>query len=463
MNAGLRILVVDDERLSRMTAVRQLTDAGYVAQSAPGGAEALAAFDGSDWDVVLCDLRMPGMDGIELLRRLRREQPDVDVLLMTAYATVETAVEAMQAGAADYLTKPFRFHELDHRLGRLAELRRYRREVASLRALLDAGDDEMGLVGTSPPMRAVRERIHAFAAHEAPVLVTGETGTGKEVISRALHRLGKRADGPFVPVACGAIPGSLAESELFGHERGAFTGATSRRLGAFERADGGTLLLDDIDDLPLDLQAALLRVLQEGTLLRVGGSREIRVDVRVVATTKVDLAAAAAVNRFRDDLYYRLRVLEVHLPPLRERGGDVLLLAQHFLDRLAQRGGAALSLSAAAAAALTAYPWPGNVRELSHAIEAITAICRSGQVRVEHLPGFLVRQSDGPPGAGIVRLDLRGVEVAPLIEILADVEARLFAWALQRADGKQTRAAELLAVPRTTFQSRLGKLPDAPR
>ncbi len=456
---ALRVLVVDDERLSRETTARQLRAAGYEAQACADGATAEAALEGGPWDVVLCDIRMPGMDGIELLRRTRRRHPDVDVLLMTAYGTVESAVEAMREGAADYLTKPFHFRELAHRLEKLRELRGARRQVENLRALVgldDGGEASLGIVGADPAVALVRRRIQAFAGHDAPVLITGETGTGKEVVARALHEAGPRAGGPFVAVGCGAIPESLAESELFGHERGAFTGATARRKGAFERAHRGTLLLDDVDDLPLPLQAALLRVLQEGTFTRVGGAVEQRVDVRVVATTKVDLAALARAGRFRDDLYYRLRGLELRLPPLRERGEDVLLLARHFLRLRDVRCG----LTPGVAKILRRYPWPGNVRELRHAIDAAIVLCDGDGIREEFLPDFLLRSGAAERGAAseVVELHLDGVERVALTELVEGVERQLFQWALVKAEGSQTRAAALLGLARTTFQSRLDRL-----
>ncbi|GMV42782.1 MAG: sigma-54-dependent Fis family transcriptional regulator [Myxococcales bacterium] len=448
----LRVLVVDDERLSRVTTTRQLQDAGFVADGVDNGYQALEALHGRGFDVVLCDLRMPGLDGIEVLERVRAEMPDVDVLLMTAYGTVETAVKAMQLGAADYLTKPFHFKHLEHRLGKLAELRMYRREVSRLEAML--GDDEAfgGIVGRSPGMVEVAGRIRTFTEWSAPVLITGETGTGKELVSRALHALSARARRPFVPVPCGAIPETLAESELFGHEKGAFTGATGQRHGAFERAHGGTLLLDDVDDLPPTIQVKLLRVLQEGTFVRVGGSRETHVDVRVIATTKVELAERVGAGAFRADLFYRLRGLSVHIPPLRERGEDLLLLAATFLRRSAEGAGRRLALSPEAAAVLRSYPWPGNVRELRHAMESCCLVCPGPEVLPAHLPEFL---RDGEGGEELFTLRLAGRESVAFADVVHRFEDQLIRWAMERAGGQQTRAAELLGLPRTTFQSKL--------
>ena len=455
-NGSLAVLIVDDERLSRVTTARQLSDAGYTAMAVASGEAALGELAAGAWDVVLTDLRMPGIDGIALLERVVRDYPGTDVILMTAFATVDTAVRALKNGAADYLTKPFHFDALHHRLKRLAQVRKYRSEVASLRARLAAHDESHGLIGTSTALRRAVRQVQTFAPHDAPVLITGETGTGKEVVARALHKLSRRETGPFVAIACGAIPSTLAESELFGHERGAFTGASTRRAGAFERADGGTLLLDDVDDLPLEIQASLLRVLQDGGFTRVGGRTELHVDVRVVATTKIDLRVASSEHRFRDELYYRLRGLEVALPPLRARGDDILLLAHHFLSHAAEWHNGPPTIDPAAAAQLAAYDWPGNVRELRYVMEACAVICHGDVVTTEHLPAFLL-PSPGDASRPVARLDMLGRSAVSLTAVVADIEQRLIGWALERAGGNQTRAAELLGLARTTFQSKLGK------
>lgn len=455
----LAVLVVDDGRLVRETTMRQLRDAGFTADAVENGYLALDHLSAGDWDVVVCDLRMPGMDGLELLRRIRADHPSVDVIVMTAFGTVKTAVTAMQDGAADYLTKPFHFQELELRLHTLGQLRGYRKQVSDLRSLLENGAASRRILGTSPRILEVIKLVHTFAAHSVPVLVTGETGTGKEVVARALHEAGPRALGPFVAIPCGAIPTELAESELFGHEKGAFTGASALRQGAFERAHRGTLLLDDVDDLPLALQVKLLRALQEGTFQRVGGNREIRVDVRVVATTKVELATAVAQGKFRSDVFYRLRALEVRLPPLRDRGEDVLLLAQHCLGRFAADSGRAVPLlSPEVAGVLRTYRWPGNVRELRHALESAATLCAESTIRVDHLPEFL----KGQPAEGnseVFTLHLDGHETLSLTDIVHGVEDRLIQWAMRKAGGQQSRASEILGLARTTFQSKLNRTP----
>ncbi len=451
------VLVVDDDRISRLTTTKQLKGAGYAAKAVESGERALSELESNGWDIILTDQRMPGIDGIELLKQARNLHPDIDIIVMTAYGTVSSAVTAMQEGAADYLLKPFGFEELELRLRRLFASRRTRAELQRLRRLLtDSGLD--GIVGASPAMRAVFERIVMFAAHNAPVLITGETGTGKELVARALHNRGPRAGQPFVPIACGAIPRDLGESTLLGHERGAFTGAAGRRKGAFEQAHKGTVLLDDIDDLPLDLQVILLRVLQEGRFARVGGEREISVDARVVATSKIDLQRAVADGRFRSDLYYRLRGLEIHLPPLRERGGDLLLLAHHFLSVLAsEQDRTPARLAPATIACLRQHPWPGNVRELRRVMEAGDALSRGGDILPGHLPDDLRRKADH---SRLYTLHLDGAEQVDWQDLVSNIEADLIAWALDKAEGQQKRAAELLGMPRTTLQSRMAALRD---
>jgi len=452
----MRVMVVDDERISRVSTAQRLAEAGYEVESAESPFVAMEHLERGAWDVVITDLRMPTMDGLQFLAQLRQRWPGVDVIVMTAYGSVETAVEAMHGGAADYLTKPFPFRELDARLSKIAEVRAVRQELSRLRLAVSGGTAPGGLVGRSPGIRGVCDRIRLFAQHDAPVLVTGETGTGKELVARALHDGGTRRNGPFIPVSCGSIPRDLAESALLGHERGSFTGATGLRRGYFEQADRGTLLLDDVDDLSLETQVKLLRVLQEGRLFRVGGAAEIPVDVRVVATSKVDLEQAVAEGRFRSDIFYRLRGLEIRMPPLREREEDVLLLASHFLAlHAAQKGADPLRLTPAVGELLVRYPWPGNVRELLRPIEAAVILCQGTEIRTEHLPDHIRRGATTVDA--LFTLHLGGRAQVSLQDALQQFEDALVEWAMRQAGGQQLKAAKLLGIPRTPLQSRLGR------
>ena len=455
MSSILRVLVVDDERLSRETTTQQLREAGYETEAVENAFQALQQLEEDRWDVVLTDLRMPTMDGLEFLKKVKRDSPDVEVILMTAYGTVETAVAAMREGAADFLTKPFSFHELEVRLRNLTRFQKIQRELNRLKAALDQSQAYGALVGRSVVMRKVFEQIELFAQNAAPVLIVGESGTGKELAARALHERGPRCQEPFVALACGAIPGELAESEILGHEKGSFTGAIQRRRGSFERAHRGTLLLDDVDDLPLEIQVKLLRVLQEGAVQRVGGEKEIEVDVRVIATTKLDLAQAVKEGRFREDIFYRLHGLEIKLPLLRERGGDILLLAEHFLRVLAaEEDSARKSLSPEVADCLLQHAWPGNVRELRRVLESAVVVCRDSEILPRHLPEYLREEKAGPTLFG---LNLAGVDSVPLKDLVQQFEDEVIKWAMQEAGGEQQRAAQLLGLPRTTLQSKLAK------
>jgi DNA-binding NtrC family response regulator len=360
---------VDDEPGLRQSLGLLLTDAGYAVTAETDGRRALERALAEPFDLVLCDVRMPEMDGLAFLRAYRTRGGGALVIVMSAYGGEDAALAAMKEGAYDYLPKPFRPDEVVLTLRKAEERERLRRDVAGLRAQLAAGPAERGLVAESRPMAEALELVARVAERNTTVLITGESGTGKEVIARAIHRAGPRAARAFVGINCAAIPDSLLESELFGHVRGAFTGASADKAGLFEQADGGTLLLDEIGELPLALQAKLLRVLQEGEIRRVGDQKIRGVDVRVLAATARDLGAEAAAGRFREDLYYRLNVVAIHLPPLRDRRADIAPLARHFAARLAQRFGRPLALSAGAIAWLEEQEWRGNVRELENAIE----------------------------------------------------------------------------------------------
>ena len=437
-----RVLVVDDEPGLRQSLGLLLTDAGYAVTAESDGRRALERALAEPFDLVLCDVRMPEMDGLAFLRAYRSRGGSALVIMMSAYGGEDAALAAMKEGAYDYLPKPFRPDEVVLTLRKAEERERLGREVAGLRAQLAAGPAERGLIVESRQMRAALELVARVAEHNTTVLITGESGTGKEVIARAIHRASPRAARSFVGINCAAIPESLLESELFGHVRGAFTGANADKAGLFDQADGGTLLLDEIGELPGPLQAKLLRVLQEGEIRRVGDQKTRRVDVRVLAATARDLAAEAAAGRFREDLFYRLNVVAIELPPLRQRREDIAPLARHFLGRLAQRFSRALVLSDAAVAWLEAQEWRGNVRELENAIERAAVL--TDKERLE-------------PGDFAVVPPLRAAERGPggegtLKDLAEAAERHAIAAALEESAGNRRAAAKRLGVSlRTLF------------
>ena len=433
-----RVLVVDDEPGLRQSLGLLLTDAGYAVTAETDGRRALERALAEPFDLVLCDVRMPEMDGLAFLRAYRARGGGALVIVMSAYGGEDAALAAMKEGAYDYLPKPFRPDEVVLTLRKAEERERLRREVAGLRAQLATSPAERGLVAESRAMAEALELVARVAERTTTVLITGESGTGKEVIARAIHRAGPRAARAFVGINCAAIPDSLLESELFGHVRGAFTGASADKAGLFEQADGGTLLLDEIGELPLGLQAKLLRVLQEGEIRRVGDQKTRGVDVRVLAATARDLGAETAAGRFREDLYYRLNVVAIHLPPLRERRADIAPLARHFAARLAQRFGRPLALSAGAIAWLEEQEWRGNVRELENAIER--AVVLTDKETLD--PGDFAHAPRTPHPA----------QDGTLREAAEGAERQAIAAALEQSGGNRRAAAQRLGVSlRTLF------------
>ncbi|HDI00705.1 MAG TPA: sigma-54-dependent Fis family transcriptional regulator, partial [Firmicutes bacterium] len=360
----MRVLLVEDDRVARVPLRDDIAEAGYDVDEAGSAEEALELLGKKGYDVVVTDLRMPGMDGIELLERIKAESPDTEVIVITAYGTVRTAVRAMKLGAYEYLTKPFDNEELLLLLERIRRMREVMEENVRLRRRLEERYRLEDMVGKGHKMQEVFRLIRTVASSDSTVLLQGETGTGKELAAHAIHELSPRRDGPFVKVSCAALSRELLESELFGHVKGAFTSAVKDKPGKFELADGGTIFLDEVDDIPLELQVKLLRVLQEREFERVGGTRTIRVDVRVIAATKVDLLERVRRGLFREDLYYRLNVVPIRLPPLRERKEDVPLLMEHFLRKLGAEG--RIEMTPEAMKLLMDYDWPGNVRELEN-------------------------------------------------------------------------------------------------
>jgi DNA-binding NtrC family response regulator len=436
-----RVLVVDDERLIRWSFAERLGRAGYEVLTAASAEEGLALLERERPHVVFLDVRLPGMSGLDALARLRAIDDTCLVVMMTAYATVDDAVAAMKQGAQDFIKKPFDLAEVEALLGRLAETAGLRREVERLRA----AEGPSPLLGRSPPVRKLLELARSVQRSDTTVLIEGESGSGKGLLARVIHEQSGRAGGPLVEVNCAAIPQTLVESELLGHERGSFTDARATKRGLLELAEGGTLVLDEIGEIPLAVQPKLLRCLEEKRFRRVGGLRDLAVDVRLIATTNRDLKRAVAEGLFREDLYFRLRVFPLHLPPLRERREDVPLLAAHFVTQMNARFGKTVTgVGAAALEHLVAYDWPGNVRELRNVIERAVLLAVGPEITPAQL-GPEVRaapRSEAAPVAG---------------RALAEVEKRLIEQALASCEGNQVQAARLLRISRDTLRYRMKK------
>jgi len=444
------ILIVDDDRQTATALQKNLQVEGYAAETAFTPPDALAALASTHFAVVITDLRMTEMSGIELCQEIRSLYPDTDVVILTAYGTIQTAVEAVKHGAIDYLTKPVDTDHLINILKRIFELQKLSDENRSLRQQIQAERQSTRLIGSSRAMVKVLDVIRTVAPTDSTVLIRGESGTGKELAAAAVHQLSHRASQPFIKVNCAAIPETLLEDELFGHERGAFTGAHTRRKGRFEAAHRGTIFLDEIAEMSPALQAKFLRVLQEREFERVGGSETILVDVRVIASTNRNLEADVRDGRFREDLYYRINVVPIQLPPLRERREDILVLANHFLERFADRNQKSLAgISPEAQKRLLAYNWPGNVRELENAIERAAVMA----------PGDRIEATDIAVNPDITRLAHDDVASRLVQEGFAieDFERKLIEASLAKTGGNQSRAAELLGLTRRTLQYRIEK------
>ncbi len=442
------VLVVDDDRANLDSVARIFQRESLATLTASNGSEALELLRRPEVSVMVTDLMMPGMDGQELLKAARTIRPDVEVVLMTAYGTVETAVAAMKDGAYDFITKPLKRHSLVKAVQKALE----KHDLAAENRVLKAKLAEMGstggraMVGQSPAFRAMMDTIRQAAPSTATVLLLGESGTGKELAARALHEQSNRAKGPFVAINCGALPESILEAELFGVERGAFTGAVARREGRFERASGGTLFLDEVGEMPLSAQVKLLRVLQEGELERLGGTQTVKVDVRIVAATNKDLQREVAEGRFREDLYYRLNVVEVRIPALASRREDIPLLADAFLRRFASKNGKVLrGFSPEALSTLENYAWPGNVRELEHAVERAVVLAKTDVLEVADLPETVRK---GPLGSA-------GQLVIPIGTPMEEVERRVIHETLRHTKGDKTLAARLLGIAARTIYRKL--------
>ncbi len=443
----VRILLVEDEQTIAVTLTDDLEGAGYDVKHVADGKLAIAELGHTSYDVVITDVRLPGADGMQVLQAAKRARPDTEVLVMTAFATVEHAVEAMRLGADDYIPKPFLNEQVLERIQRIGKYRALLSENQRLREQLKDvhGQGLPGVIGDSRAMQSVVKTVRTVAPTEASVLIEGESGTGKERIARAIHQLSARKDKPFVALSCGALPDTLLETELFGHEKGAFTDAQKLRRGRFEVADGGTIFLDDIDDMPLSVQVKLLRVLQEREFERVGGESLVKVDIRVVAATKVPLLEHVRAGKFREDLYYRLNVVPVRLPPLREREGDMPMLVQHFVEKLG--GGRAFTVKTDVLEAMAEYSWPGNVRELENRVAQAIALSGGATVlKKEHLlPVDRSRRAALEPPTAL----------RSLREVLVDAEREHLRAVLRGVGGHRTKAASVLGISRKVLWEKL--------
>ena len=443
-----RILVADDEANMRWALDKALSKVGYEVITVENGQAALESIQEDRPDLVLLDLKMPKMDGIEVLREVKTIVPELQVIMMTAHGSTATAVEAMKLGAYDYIMKPFDIDELLMAVDKAFELRTLRQQVNYLKQEVTEQHGWKQMVGRSAPMKSVLNLVERVAPTSATVLLQGESGTGKELVAHAIYSSSTRREGPLIRVNCAALPESLMESELFGHEKGAFTGAHVRKAGRFELADGGTLFLDEIGELSPGVQAKLLRVLQERTFERVGGVKTLKVDVRIIAATNKDLLTETKEGRFREDLYYRLSVFPINLPPLRERIEDIPLLVQHFLQKLSPTG-TLKQFSDEVMERFIRYEWPGNVRELQNIVERMVIICPDQKIGVEWVPDFLRKEKRGGANQPL-NLPPEGIS-------LEELEKSLLEQALERAEGNQTHAAQLLGLSRHAFLYRLEK------
>jgi len=438
-----RILLVEDDELMRITVYDRLVKQGWDVDAVVNGQEALERIEAHNYHLILTDIRMPGIDGLTLLDKVLHLSPHSDIILMTAYGCVEDAISCLKRGATDYVLKPFDMDDLIIRINRALELKAVKAKCASLEYWRQ--QLHQPIIGSSAAIQQVLTLINQVAPTDSTVFITGESGTGKELAAAAIHQASPRADKPYIRINCAAIPDGLMEAELFGHEKGAFTGAHAKKPGKFEMADGGTLLLDEIGDMPLELQAKLLRVLQEGECERVGGTRTIKVDVRILCSTAKDLEKAVREGTFRQDLYFRLRVIPITMPPLRERKEDIPLLVNHFLKEFSAKRGVFLELSAEAQRCLLAYDYPGNVRELKNIIERASVLAPEAVIRPQDLPPELCQKKMGE----------KCVPVVPLASALAKTEKECVLNALAATGGNRTKAAQLLGISRKNLWEKM--------
>ncbi|MFH1006131.1 MAG: sigma-54 dependent transcriptional regulator [Candidatus Latescibacterota bacterium] len=441
-----KILLAEDEEIMRITLKDGLSNEGYQVIAASDGREALEKFRQDDFDLLITDLRMPKLDGIELLKEVKCLSPEIPVIIITAYGTIETAVQAVKLGAYDYLTKPLLIDELLMMMEKIFQFQNLQRENLLLRQTLEERYQLDNLIGKDKKMQEIYRRIQSVAEGNSTVLIYGETGTGKGMVSQAIHRNSPRKNKPFVEVSCAALPESLLESELFGYERGAFTGAVRRKEGRFEWADGGTLFLDEVDDMKPEVQVKLLRVLEYGEFERVGGTHTISVDVRVIAASKTNLEQAVF---FREDLYYRLHVVPVHIPPLRERKCDIPLLVNHFVKLYSDKAGKIVSgVSAEALTLMMEYNWPGNVRQLENSIEGAVALIRDGEICPEDLPAAV-------RGEGNAMQPLDSQCLKHVKDVVKEAEIEHIRKVLVATEGRKDKAANILGISRKTLWEKI--------
>ena len=474
-----KLLLIDDENDVRYSFKRIFSSPDLILETAASGEEGIEVIKTFKPDLVLMDVRMGGISGLETLRLIREDDAKLPIIMMTAFGTTQTAIEAMKHGAYDYLLKPFDVPKLKQIVADALKAARDMKEVIAVEPLLESEDYDMGIVGRSQSMQEVFKTIGQLAGSDATALITGESGTGKELVAKAIYHNSQRNDRAYLPINCAAIPENLLESELFGHEKGAFTGATSQRIGKFEQCHQGTIFLDEIGDMTLATQAKILRVLQNGTIERVGGEKSIRVDVRIVAATNKKLEEAVAANEFREDLFYRLNVVRVNLPPLRERIEDIPLLIDYFLKVIAESEGSKVkSILETAQSALLSYPWPGNVRELENVMRRTIVMAKGDAIRLDDLPKDL--HSNTKSAFEIDKKNLNHSELSasnaasidisalagtlfqwaksqPDLAILPAVERELVAHALRETNGNQVRASKLLGITRATLRNRIEK------
>lgn len=468
-----KLLLIDDEEDVRYSLQRLLTAEGLELATAASGEEGLKVIPKFKPDLVLMDVRMTGMTGLETLRKIRQNDPKLLVILMTAYGTTQTAIEAMKLGAYDYLLKPFDIPKLKELVANALKAARDMKQVVSYEPLLQSEDYELGIIGRSGPMQQVFKLVGQVSATDATALITGESGTGKELAARAIYHHSDRAQQPFLAVNCAAIPEQLLESELFGHEKGAYTGATVQRVGKFEQCNKGTIFLDEIGDMTPATQTKILRVLQSGTFERVGGNTPLQVDVRVIAATNKPLEAAVAAKQFREDLFYRLNVVRIHLPPLRDRRDDIPLLVNYFLEKIArEQSRPPKSFASAAIKLLEKYHWPGNVRELENAIRRAHVLAKSDAILPGDLPpeisgattGASVAPASATAGEGaamdaasLARQLFQIAKRDPKLKVIPAVERELVIQALKETGDNQVHAAKLLGITRATLRKRIEK------